>query len=131
MKKDIILNHNDILKLKDEVNTLKYRSKFGEGVKLYMIDILYNLQEVSDETLIFNKNNAYNGTDDALIASISGNFLVYDDDIKERLLSKSEVKKYKKSKTYHGESWLELQAYAIYLAYKKLYSMMRKNYKEI
>lgn len=130
MNKDITLSQDDILKLIDKVNTLNRRSKFGKGVKLYMLDILENLKETEKNTLNYCKYYAFNGTDDAQAASISGNFLVNDIDIMDRLLTKSEFKRYEKSYIYHGQTWLQLQAYAIYLAYKELYRMI-KEFKEV
>lgn len=129
MNKDLIISQNDILQLKDKVNALKRRSKFGKGVKLYMLDILENLKETEKDTLNYCEYNAFNGLDDAQTASISGNFLVNDIDIMNRLLTKSELKRYENSYIYHGQTWLELQAYAIYLAYKELYRMI-KEFKE-
>ena len=129
MNKDIILSQDDILKLIDKVNTLKRRSKFGKGVKLYMLDILQNLKETKKDTLNYCEYYAFNGAEDAQTASIGGNFLVNDIDIMERLLTKSEFKRYERSYIYHGQTWLGLQTYAIYLAYKELYRMI-KEFKE-
>ena len=130
MKKDIILNQDDILQLMEKVSTLKCRSQFGKGVKLYMLDILDNLKDTKKDTLNYCEYYAFNGVDDAQTASTSGNFLVYDYDIMQRLLTKSEVKRYKNCNIYHGQSWLELQAYTINLAYKELYRII-KEFKEV
>lgn len=129
MNKDIILSQDDILKLINKVNTLKRRSKFGKGVKLYMLDILQNLKETKKDALNYCEYYAFNGAEDAQTASIGGNFLVNDIDIMERLLTKSELKRYENSYIYHGQTWLGLQTYAIYLAYKELYRMI-KEFKE-
>ena len=130
MNNDIILNQDDILQLMEKVNTLKRRSQFGKGVKLYMLDILDNLKNTKKDTLNYCEYYAFNGVKDAQTASISGNFLVYDYDIMQRLLTKSELKKYKNCNIYQGQTWLELQTYTIYLAYRELYRII-KEFKEV
>ena len=130
MNNNIILNQDDILQLMENVSTLKRRSQFGKGVKLYMLDILDNLKNTKKDTLNYCKYYAFNGVEDAQAASMSGNFLVYDADIMQRLLTKSELKKYKNCNIYQGRTWLELQAYAIHLAYRELCRII-KEFKEV
>ena len=130
MKKDIILNQDDILQLIEKVDALKRTGQFSKGVKLYMLDILDNLKDTEKDTLNYCKYYAFNGTEDAQTASVSGNFLIYDSDIMQRLFTKSELERYEKSIVYHGKSWLDLQAYAIFLAYRELYRIIKK-FKEV
>lgn len=103
------------------------RSAWDHGVTAYTNEIMNNLNEHGETdfpTYASLESAMLNGASDWLEASEGGCYLVYDEDIAERLCTPSELKK-----NHHGdhnpnnkEDWLHVQARALYQASKRITS---------
>ena len=97
------------------------RSAWARGVKAYAVELVESLNDgadLSNETLL---NKALlNGAGDWQQYSEGGCALIYDADIAERLCSPSELKKTKGGERQPNirETWLELQARALWQAHR-------------
>lgn len=104
-----------VKELREAINNTKANSAWQKGVKLYAMDILSYFNDDQD---IQDKQQLLNGAKNWHEYSESGNALIYDCDIAERLCSPSELKR------KHGgdlqpnnhEIWLDVQARALYQA---------------
>lgn len=73
-----------------------------------------------------------NGARDWKQASEGGSWLIYNEDIAERLCSPSELKKTAggRRRPSARESWLDVQARALHQAFKMVYSASREIWKK-
>ena len=114
-----------------------YASAWGRGVKAYAMDLLDGLKQAADyegEALQLDgasfeqfESVALNGADDWRQFSYGGCALVYDGDIAKRLSTKTELKKTSDGEKQPNsrETWLDVQARALYQAAHLLYKAMR------
>lgn len=101
------------------------RSAWSRGVKAYAVELVEGLDDgadLSNETLL--RKALLNGADDWRQYSGGGCALVYDADIAERLCSPSDLKKTKGGERQPNstETWLELQARALWQAHRLIVS---------
>ena len=114
-----------------------YASAWGRGVKSYALDILDDLKQIADyegEPLQLDgasfeqfESVALNGAENWQEFSRGGLALIYDGDIAKRLCTKTELKKTsdgEKQPNSH-ETWLDVQARALYQAARLVYKAMR------
>jgi hypothetical protein len=113
--------------LKKRVEEYRTASAWSRGVKAYALDLLDRLEEgiegswFSDENILspnLLKKELLNGAMDWLEYSEGGCSLVYDGDIAKRLCTPSELKRKKGGRLQPNsrETWIELQARALYQA---------------
>ena len=98
-------------------------SKWNDGVELYAEELR---EFLADNGLEATEQNMLNGADDWEQYSYGGSSLIYDQDIAERQATPSEIK----SRTRKGgslnsmanaeESWLDVQARALFQAYRRV-----------
>lgn len=97
------------------------RSAWARGVKAYAVELVESLEDSADlSNEVMLKKALLNGADNWRQYSEGGCALVYDADIAERLCSPSELKKTKGGERQPNstETWLELQARALWQAHK-------------
>ena len=110
------------------IDTMKTRGAWNTGVKAYAQMIIEEIAERADwegrnpETLAELQDWALNGADDWTQASYGGGYLIYNYDIAHTLCNPTELKK-----THEGakepntsEDWCQVQARALYQAYRKI-----------
>lgn len=104
-------------------------SKWNDGVQLYADE----LQEFLNENkLKATKENMLNGARDWNDYSYGGSSLIYDYDIAERLATPSEIKsRTRKNGSFNSmanarETWLEVQARALYQASNRVLRAHKK-----
>lgn len=114
-----------------------YASAWGRGVKKYALDILDDLKRAADydgEALQLDgasfeqfENTALNGAENWQEFSHGGLALIYDGDIAKRLCTKTELKKTNDGEKQPNsrETWLDVQARALYQAARLVYKAMR------
>lgn len=114
-----------------------YASAWGHGVKKYALDILDDLKQIADyegEALQLDgasfeefENVALNGAENWQEFSRGGLALIYDGDIAKRLCTKTELKKTNDGEKQPNsrETWLDVQARALYQAARLVYKAMR------
>lgn len=114
-----------------------YASAWGRGVKKYALDILDDLKQIADyegEPLQLDganfeqfENVALNGAENWQEFSRGGLALIYDGDIAKRLCTKTELKKTSDGEKQPNsrETWLDVQARALYQAARLVYKAMR------
>ena len=114
-----------------------YASAWGRGVKKYALDILDDLKQIADyegESLQLDgasfeqfENVALNGAENWQEFSRGGLALIYDCDIAKRLSTKTELKKTNDGEKQPNsrETWLDVQARALYQAARLVYKAMR------
>ena len=114
-----------------------YASAWGRGVKSYALDILDDLKQIADhecEALQLDgasfeqfENVALNGAENWQEFSRGGSALIYDGDIAKRLCTKTELKKTNDGEKQPNsrETWLDVQARALYQAARLVYKAMR------
>ena len=106
------------LEIIKKLEGLKERSKWAQGVNIYAIELLENLdnnEEITEEKLL-------NGAKDWNQYSWGGCSLIYNEDICERLATPSEQKRTKNGELRPNsqEEWLDTQARALYQASIKI-----------
>lgn len=118
--------------LYNKIESLKVRSAWNNGVKWYA---LYLIEQMEDYTKVV-PNRAeiesvlLNGADDWKQFSHGGCALIYDQGIAETLCSPSELKRVTRKdgtlrdKANSRETWLDVQARALYQACKLIKSML-------
>lgn len=114
------MNRNEVIK-KLEDKQKKYSSKRMEAVFDYAIELIeerYDIENFERENL---KRVLLNGANNFLEYSISGNSLIYDDDILRRL-----PKSYKKIRN-NGTALLEVQAKYLQDAFCKIMEIVSKD----
>ena len=113
--------------LKKRVEAHKAASAWNRGVKAYALDLLDHVEEgiqgnwFNDADILAPNllmKELLNGAMDWLEYSEAGNALIYDKDIAERLCTLSELKQKKGGRLQPNsrETWIELQARALYQA---------------
>ena len=114
-----------------------YASAWGRGVKEYALDILDDLKQIADyegEPLQLDgasfeqlESVALNGAENWQEFSRGGLALIYDGDIAKRLCTKTELKKTNDGEKQPNsrETWLDVQARALYQAARLVYKAMR------
>lgn len=107
-------------------------SKWQAGVNEYADELKsqfrenYGRQKITEEKLL-------NGAKDWKEYSWSGNSLIYNDDIAERLATPSELKRARGKSGYVGsfanknEQWLDVQSRALYQASRKLLEQAKRS----
>ena len=91
------------------------RSAWGRAVKVYALELLEECKEPLPRNL---ERELLNGAESWNHFSYSGNSLIYDKDIAERLCSPSELKRCRGGarQPRGGETWLDAQACALFQA---------------
>ena len=114
-----------------------YASAWGRGVKKYALDILDDLKQIADyegEPLQLDgasfeqfESVALNGAENWQEFSRGGLALIYGGDIAKRLSTKTELKKTNDGEKQPNsrETWLDVQARALYQAARLVYKAMR------
>ena len=111
------------MKTKEEIKKVlesrKNRSAWDKGVTDFAIDLLDNIDFSKDQ---FDKSDLLNGAKNWNQYSYSGCHLVYDSDIAEALCTPSELKRNKngENKPNNHETWLDVQARALYQAANRI-----------
>jgi hypothetical protein len=112
------------------------RSAWGRGVKEYALEMVDNLEEYNDGAAPQNfeelKKMSLNGATDWKQDSEGGSWLIYNEEIAERLCSPSELKKTAGGRRNPNarESWLDIQARALHQAFKSVFSASREVWKK-
>ena len=123
-------------KIREIVKNKPNRSAWGKGVKAYAMELLDGLQEdiehgwQSMESLAspnLLKKALLNGAKDWKQYSWGGGSLIYDGDIAKRLCNPSEYKRTHGgcSKPNSKETWLDVQARALYQAADMIIDIVR------
>jgi len=113
--------------LRKTVSAQNERSAWGRGVKEYALEMIDNLEEYDHGKVPADfaelKKMALNGASDWYQASEGGSWLIYNEEIAERLCSPSELKKVANGSRRPNarESWLDVQARALNGAFKRVY----------
>lgn len=120
------------MKKLDLINVLeneKMRTFWNKGVKQYAIELLEVYENDDDEIVTDNlKIKLLNGATDWHQYSNSGNALVCNEDIAERLATPSFLKRTKNGETMTNKDayyWLEAQAKALNSAYNLIKSKLK------
>ena len=104
-------------------------SKWNDGVERYAQELL---QDLKDEGLEVTQENLLNGARDWKEYSYGGNSCIYDWEIAERLATPSEIKsRTRKDGSLNQmanarESWLDVQARALYQASNRVMRQAKK-----
>ena len=114
--------------IKNHLESRKDRSAWNKGVTAYAYELLDVVEERAEyegrdpETREELKEWALNGSKDWNQYSWSGNALIYNGDIAERLCTPSELKKTKggERRPNGREDWLDVQARALYQAFSRI-----------
>lgn len=120
----------------------KDRSAWGRGVNEYAVDMLQQLTDyykdgyISGETLENRtacQTAALNGARDWSEYSWGGSALVYDGDIAAALCTPSELKRTRNGERRPNsrEDWLDVQARALYQAFRRVYSAIKAARQEV
>lgn len=118
-----------INEVRNELNNRKDRSAWNKGVTAYALELLDNLEEYREfnnaDTHIHRlelKTELLNGARDWSEYSYGGSSLIYDFEIAERLCTPSELKRKKGGDLDPNshESWLDVQARALYQACNRI-----------
>jgi hypothetical protein len=110
-----------INQLREAIKNSPARSAWNKGVKLYALELI---EEMPDTREFYaspaDKKELLNGADNWQQYSEGGNALIYDGDIAERLCNPSEYKRTKEGERQPNarESWIDVQARALYQAYR-------------
>lgn len=105
--------------LLQKIMKTKCRSAWQRGVKEYALEMAENFDSIPT-TAAELKNMCLNGAGDFVVLSYGGGSLIYDTDICERLCNNTEKKRtgYGDKQPNSRESWLDVQARALYQAYR-------------
>lgn len=118
-----------IAEVREALESRKDRSAWDKGVTIYALELLETLEENrryngADKLLhpLEIKNELLNGADNWEQFSFGGCSLIYDGDIAERLCNPSELKKTRNGERNPNsrESWLDVQARALYQASNRI-----------
>ena len=125
------MKNETLKKLYNIIEGEKVRSKWGEGVKLYALDLLEDLYYIEEgETITSDKIKSLllNGASDWNAYSWGGCSLIYNGDICERLATPSEQKKTRNGERRPNakEEWLDTQARALYQASNLIYRTLKR-----
>lgn len=114
--------------IRNTIQIRKARSAWDNGVKLYALELLDNIDDpdaLTNERLLYRA--LLNGAADWKQYSEGGCTLYYNQDIAERLCSPSELRRVKGGvrRESSRESWLDVQARALYQAAEVIRSTWR------
>lgn len=115
----------DIIKELEQRND---RSAWNKAVTLYALDLIDGLSGEYDELHRENlKETLLNGASDWNQYSYGGCSLVYDEDIARRVCTPSELKRKRNGALQPNsrETWLDVQARALYQAYGRIRGIVR------
>lgn len=125
------------MKIKELINKIesqKNRSKWSQGVAVYSVMLLEQLQE---ETKEISKDIKYYelekmllcGADNWKTYSWGGWALIYDYQIAETLATPYELKitRHGERRPNSREEWLDTQARALYQAFERIYETLKEN----
>lgn len=120
--------------VRKELNKWVDRSAWDGGVTAYAHDLLDDVEYAARdgqtlETISDWKEVMLNGASDWIEYSYSGNALIYDGDIANRLCTPSELKRKRNGELNPNsrETWLDVQARALYQAYLRIKHILRYN----
>lgn len=123
------LNKNIIKRVKEIIESEAIRSAWSNGVKIYALELLDDLEGANldgyiDDAITTNniKELLLNGAESWSSYSWGGSSLIYDCDIAERLCTPSELKRTRNGerRPNANEDWLDTQAMALTQAYHKI-----------
>lgn len=129
---------NPVKKIRETIESKPTRSAWDNGVKAYALELLDGLQEdiehgwqdmdVLDSPELL-KKALLNGAADWSQYSWGGCSLIYDGDIAKRLCTPSEYKRKRGGDLQPNsrESWLDVQARALYQAARRIQNAARNN----
>lgn len=115
----------------EKLESQKGRSAWARGVNEYAIELLEENESINFDNARLLERSLLNGADDWSHFSWGGCSHIYDEDIAERLCTKSELKRKDggRLKPNNNEEWLDVQARALYQAYfkiKRIYNNLKK-----
>lgn len=118
------MNKKELLKI-IEVEEKKAKSAWDKGVIAYIYDLIDELDDYEEIHAYNLKEKLLNGAENWEDFSYGGCALIYDIDICERLCNNTEKKrtKFGKKMPNKKENWLDVQARALYFAYKKIWTI--------
>ena len=124
MKKDCLLNMQKQEVIFERIKQLNYRSAWDSGVVKYAMELVHNVgfgEEITEKNLL-------SGAKDWKQYSEGGCSLIYDIDICHRLCTPSEIKKTKDGghRPNKNETWIDVQARALYQAARLIMKIKRK-----
>ena len=112
----------------ETIEATKDRSAWNKGVNIYAYELLEEYMfNYGENAAAPTKTDLLNGADDWHQYSYGGSALIYDCDIAERLCSPSELKKTRNGERNPNsrESWLDVQARALYQACNRVLKVCR------
>ena len=124
MKEEFIKNMEEQDVIFERVAHLNPRSAWNRGVMRYALELINSI-EVGEE---ITEKNLLNGAENWKEYSYGGCSLIYDVDICRRLCSPSEIKKTKdgERRPNKQETWLDVQARALYQAARLILKIKRE-----
>ena len=110
--------------IKKVLESRKDRSAWDKGVTDFAIDLLDNIDFSKDQ---FDKSDLLNGAKNWNEYSYGGCYLICDSDIAEALCTPSELKRNKNGENNpnNHETWLDVQARALYQAANRLVRIVK------
>ena len=131
-----------LAKVKQTLEHRKDRSAWNRGVTAYAVDMMQQIAEYykggyisADDLTTWTTAEAaaLNGARDWSEYSWGGSALVYDGDIAARLCCPSELKKTRNGERRPNsrEEWLDVQARALYQAFRRMYGAIRAARQEV
>lgn len=118
--------------VRKELNKRFDRSAWNKGVTKYALEILDNVDSAVRhgkklKTLIEWKKALLNGEENWKEYSYGGSALIYDEDIANRLCTPSELKRKRNGELNPNsrESWLDVQARALFQAQARICGILR------
>lgn len=114
----------------EEIENTSARSAWGKGVRDFAVDLFLQTAEnkTAIEILSITEKDLLDGAEDWEQFSYGGRWLAYDHDIAESLCTPSEFKRKKRGylPPNSHETWLDIQAQALYQASKLVLRTIRK-----
>ena len=111
------------------LENMKHRSAWNKGVNEYALEILSEyIENYGANAAKPTRKDLLNGAENENQYSYGGCSLIYDSDIAERLCNPTELKKTRNGEKYPNsrETWLDVQARAIYQANSRIIKACRK-----
>lgn len=130
MKKYEVMRIDELIKEVENVNCV---GAWNKGVKKYALELLdfaIDYIDYIDDTNINDlESMLLNGANDWVEYSYAGNSLIYDYDIAKRLAGEGTLKKTKNGELdpNGSETWLDVQARALYQAYNLIVDVYHDN----
>ena len=124
----------EIEQIRTELNKRSDRSAWDRGVTAYAYELLDNVEDAARDGQPLNsvfkwKVAMLNGAQDWDNYSYGGSALIYNEDIANRLCTMSELKRTRNGelKPNSRETWLDVQARALYQAQVRITYILRYN----